>query len=1077
MILRKITLFFFLFAGLAVIAQQKNTFFFVENKGQWDSEVLFGTDLPEGKLYIKKNGLSYRLTNIEVEKVPHDHDHDHGHSHGLRESSFSKVDLEFKGSYNPRIIPSEKHQEKYNFYLGSDRSKWAEGCSAFSELLFEDIYKGIDLRMYSNEGAIKYDWLVSENANASEITLKYSDNTEIFLEDGCAFIGLKSASMMENRPISYQTDKNGNKIMIETSYALKDNELSYVLSENYDSGSALTIDPELVFSTFSGSVSNNFGYTACFDDAGNLYSGGIVFGASFPANTGQPFGGGVTDIAILKYDSIGQNLLYATFIGGSGGESPHSLVVNNANELLILGTSGSADYPTSSTAFDSTYNGGNSFRLFEFYTQGTDIVVTKLNQDGQLIASTYIGGSGNDGVLRMNSIRSYVNELIYNYGDYHRGDIIIDERDNVYVASSTDNADFPTTSGIQPSYGGGNSDAVVFSFNSDLSSLLWSTYLGGRLDDAAYSVKLNELGQVAVGGGTSSSNFPVTADAFIDAQIGGIDGFITLIDTENDTLITSTFVGTPSYDQIYFIDIDSEQNVYATGQTTGRYPISEGVYSNPNSGQFIHKFNADIDSTIFSTTIGNGNPIPNISPTAFLANECGNLFLSGWGGVVNTARSSSLLADTRGLPTTPDAFMRNTDGSDFYLLVLSDNGSELLYATYFGSMNSSVGDHVDGGTSRFDKKGIIYQSTCSCGGSTDNFPTTRNAWSEINRGIDSRGEERCNNASFKFDLATLRAGFQTADENRENEGINSGCLPVSIWFTNTSSGGEEFFWDFGNGMTSNSSDAVLVAFDKVGVYNVSLTVRDENTCTVEDSFQTLINIYDDKVSVSPDVTICDGAATELMASGGASYSWSPEAGLNNARISNPTASPSTSTTYEVDITTLNGCQFTESVSVEVTATTVEQIEVEKVFSSCFSSGTFQFFNKTEYDQAMSWNFGDGQTSSELNPVHTYQNPGIYSVGLEIDEECLIEQTLTVETSEIFIPNVITPNDDMLNDYFEIRTPVPVDIVIVNRTGNTIYEKSNYNNDWDGGDSPSGVYYYRIRFPDNFICKGWVQIIR
>ena len=282
MTLRKIILSFMLLVSLVAWAQQKSTFFFVENKGQWDSEVLFGADLPEGKLYVKKNGLSYRLTNIIAGGDPHDHVHssDYDHSHGLREPSFSTVDLAFKNSSNAQVVPSKKHREKYNFYLGADQSKWAENCSVYDELFFVGVYQGIDLRMYGNEGAIKYDWLVSENADASAITLKYGEATEIFLEDECAFIGLKSASIMEKKPISYQKDEDGNKLMIETCYALKDNELSYVFTEGYDPNKALIIDPELVFSTFSGSVSNNFGYTACFDDEGSLYSGGIVFGSS-----------------------------------------------------------------------------------------------------------------------------------------------------------------------------------------------------------------------------------------------------------------------------------------------------------------------------------------------------------------------------------------------------------------------------------------------------------------------------------------------------------------------------------------------------------------------------------------------------------------------------------------------------------------------------------------------------------------------------------------------------------------------------------------------------------------------------
>jgi len=1052
---------------------QENSFFFVENKGQWKEEILFGTDLPEGKLFIKKDGLSYQFTKIDTES---DIDHHHGHSHGIRQESLSQVELSFKESNVFKVTTSKKHEEKYNYYLGSDQSRWSEGCNAYDELLFENVYEGIDLKIYGKGESIKYDWIVEKGANPAQIKIQYHDEAKIFLENGCAFVELESATIMENEPVSYQKDKDGNRIKITTSYTLKNNELSYVLSDDYDPNEELIIDPELVFSTFSGSTSDNFGYTACFDDDGNLYSGGIVFGSSFPSTTGETFGGGVSDIAILKYDSIGQDLLYATFIGGSGGESPHSLIVNNAGELVILGTTGSTDYPTSSAAYDDTYNGGDRFDIFETYREGSDIVLTKLDRNGQLIASTFIGGTGNDGVLKLNSIGNYVNELIYNYGDYQRGDITVDEADNIYIASSTESVDFPVNSSIQSVFSGGNSDAVIFSLDSDLSTLRWSSYLGGSRDDAVYSVKLNDLGQVAVGGGTTSSNFPLTTNAYDTIYGGDVDGIITVIDVENDTLVSSTFVGTSAYDQIYFIDIDSEQSVYAAGQTTGNYPISDGIYANPNSGQFIHKFNSKVDSTIFSTTIGTGTPVPNISPTAFLANECNNLFLSGWGGEVNTRNArNSVLDDTRGLPVTDDAFSPSTDGSDFYLLVLSDDGSELLYATYFGSTNNG-GDHVDGGTSRFDKRGIVYQSVCSCGGSNDNFPTTENAWSEVNNGT-SAGIGRCNNAAFKFDLATLRAGFQTSNTNGENIGVTSGCLPLSILFTNTGSGGEEFFWDFGNGTTSNNEDFVVVTYEETGDYVVSLTVRDENTCTSEDSFSTTISIFDDQVSISDDTEICEGASTQLLASGGTSYQWRPEIGLSNSSIANPIASPPATTIYEVDIVTPNGCEFTESLTVLVNTTITEVIDVEEIYSSCFSSNTFQFSNSTEYTGEMVWDFGDGQTSAELNPMHTYQAPGVYSVGLELDEICVVEQTLTVESTEIFIPNVITPNNDMLNHYFQIKTPVPVALTVVNRTGSVVFEKDNYNNEWDGDDLPPGIYYYSIRFPNNFTCKGWVQIIK
>ncbi|MEO1253777.1 MAG: PKD domain-containing protein, partial [Bacteroidota bacterium] len=536
------------------------------------------------------------------------------------------------------------------------------------------------------------------------------------------------------------------------------------------------------------------------------------------------------------------------------------------------------------------------------------------------------------------------------------------------------------------------------------------------------------------------------------------------------------FLGTPQYDQVYFIDIDEEESIYAAGQTTGSYPVTRGTYSNPNSAQFIHKLTTELDSTFFSTVFGSGTPVPNISPTAFLANECGNLFLSGWGGVTNERNTPTTnVGNTFNLPITPDALNPSTDGSDFYLMVLSADGSELLYATYYGSTNNG-GDHVDGGTSRFDKRGIVYQATCSCGGSVDDFPTTLGAWSTINNGVNAAGDERCNNAAFKFDLATLKARFITSEEDGGNIGIERGCVPLDILFTNTSTGGEEAFWDFGNGITSNEEDSLLVRYETPGVYPVTLIVRDENTCSVEDTFISTIQVFDEEVTISDNVRICEGSSAQIFAEGGVSYRWSPEVGLDNTSISNPIASPATGTTYEVEITTPNGCIKTASVAVAVDRLIVEDFEVVETFN-CSGYSTFEFINNTIYQGDFLWDFGDGSTSNERNPTHFYSEEGTYTVNLAIDEICVVEKEVELEAIEAFFPNVITPNGDGLNDVFQLESPGDIDLTIVSRNGSPVYEYTRYSNDWDGGDFPSGVYYYTARLQNGTTCKGWVQVIR
>ncbi|MEM6831017.1 MAG: hypothetical protein AAF551_10930, partial [Bacteroidota bacterium] len=559
---------------------------FIENKGQWGDEIKYLAHIPGGSLLVYQDKLVYHFAPDRQSG----HAHPHGpHLRTRRKKNSKTVSITFDEiNRGAKLTGLEDKGYQHNYYLGNDRSRYASECHVYGAVQLTNLYQGIDLKLYSRNGNLKYDMIVKEQADPSKIKLTYSGDFHMYLEDGCSFIDLGRSTWMENRPFAYQTGDEGMISEVSCHYRLTDQTIAFELGNTYDASKELVIDPELIFSTFSGAVSDNFGYSACFDDDGNLYSGGIVFGSRFPSSIGS-FGGGEIDMGILKYDSSGSQLLYATFIGGSNNESPHSMIVNHANELVILGTTGSVDYPTSVGSYDDSFNGGTAFEIFGTYNQGSDLTLTKLDDQGRLIASTFIGGPGNDGILKMTAIDNYQNELIYNYGDFQRGDIIVDDLDNVYVASSTDNTGFPVTSSIQPAYNGGNSDALVFSLDSDLANLRWSTYFGGTADDAAYSIKLDDLDQIIIGGGTSSSDLPTTSGVHKETYSGSRDGFLSIFNVPGDSIVASTYMGTADYDQVFFIDIDDTQNIYATGQTSGAYPVTAGAYSNPNSSQFIHK--------------------------------------------------------------------------------------------------------------------------------------------------------------------------------------------------------------------------------------------------------------------------------------------------------------------------------------------------------------------------------------------------------------------------------------------------------------------------------------------------------
>ena len=194
-----------------------------------------------------------------------------------------------------------------------------------------------------------------------------------------------------------------------------------------------------------------------------------------------------------------------------------------------------------------------------------------------------------------------------------------------------------------------------------------------------------------------------TPGAYQNTYAGGeADGFIGKLSPDGLNLTQSTYIGTSNYDQVFFVEIDRLDNIFVLGQSNGgAFPVINAAYSNPGASQFIAKFAPGLSTVVGSTVFGSGSPTFDISPSAFLVDICGNMYVSGWGA--NILQSSPM----SGMPVTPDAFQSAPpSGFDFYLMVIEREFNSLLYGTYLGSLSS--GEHVDGGTSRFDKNGVGY---------------------------------------------------------------------------------------------------------------------------------------------------------------------------------------------------------------------------------------------------------------------------------------------------------------------------------------------------------------------------------
>ncbi|HEX8041100.1 MAG TPA: PKD domain-containing protein, partial [Chryseosolibacter sp.] len=442
--------------------------------------------------------------------------------------------------------------------------------------------------------------------------------------------------------------------------------------------------------------------------------------------------------------------------------------------------------------------------------------------------------------------------------------------------------------------------------------------------------------------------------------------------------------------------------------------------------------------------------------------------------------------------TTPDAFQSTTSGSDFYFIVLTDDAKELLYATFMGGTMSRT--HVDGGTSRFDKNGIVYHSVCAgclafngAEKPTSDFPTTPNAWSRTNNSFN------CNNAAFKFDLSSLKARLRTNTVKRDMPGVQIICIPDPIIFENFSIGGEIFEWDLGDGTLISRMDTSFVShqYKDPGKYLVKLKAIDQGTCTGMDETAILITVNVAQSFVQDDADVCFNKPYQLEAGGAASYSWTSDDGSFVSHEPAPYVSPRDTTSYYLTLTEPNGCVRKDTVTLNVVPGITPDFTWQKQ-SDCMARPEIAVHNLTDSLQGADvvfFDFGDGTTSDLRDEIHQYDEDGVYNIRLVTNREfCVWEKTVSLPVFEMFIPNVITPGLEGDNDVFTIRygksdgvTPndygFNVALKIFSRWGEVVFQTDHYQYDWSGQGLDAGVYYYEVSVEGHATCKSWIQLIK
>jgi len=860
------------------------SFPYIPNLGQWQGSHQFEAAFGGFRAFIGSSET--RLVLFNEKKI-----HEELHLSKEGKADLHAIILDFPGSRTGKLQAYEPGITRQHYYLGH-KNQWRSNVPAYARVSQPELYPGVELLWQQEEGHLKFDFVVKAGADPGQIRVRYRGAEQMALKNGRLHLQTSLGELIEMAPLAWSETGFG-RVQVACRFVLEGGQLRFEFPEGYDEEYTLVIDPVLVFATYSGASAINFGFTATPDLHGNFYSAGTVFDVGFPTTAGayqENFVGNTidgnaglrVDIGILKLSADGSQLLYATYLGGRRDEQPHSLNVNSNNELVLLGSTRSDNFPVTPTAYDTTFNGNY------------DLVISRLSPDGsQLLSSTYLGGSQNDGINSFPPLR-------HQYADDYRGDLQLTENNEVIIASLTNSTLLPTTAGsAQPAYGGGFCDGLSVRLSEDLSTLRWMTYLGGSDIDALYGAALSSQKVILVGG-TLSNGLPASADAHQQNLAGGADGILAILNLNDGSLDKMTYLGSAGYDQLFFADVDDDGFIYVNGQTDSNIVTRGTNYNDLHSGQYIARFSSTLDSLHWLGRYGSGNKVPDMSPSAFLVDICKNIYVSGWTGIID---QNPNIPGPTDLTLTNNAIQTTSDGFDFYLAAFSENMLTMSFSTYFGGQTSP--DHVDGGTSRFDPRGVVYQAICA-GCRANDLPTTGGSWSP-NRGIND-----CNNAGLKiaFELETgIKANFGWIDPP-------TWCRPVNLQTQNISRIDPTVThnWLTSDGQTSTQTNPQFI-FTEPGIYSIRLEIVSTIACNERDTITRFVEIRDQPdLQLPPDTCIC--ASDELILQAnvpGDIFNWTGPDGTSNAATFEATSTGR----YVLQLTDMYGCEDTDSIEITV----------------------------------------------------------------------------------------------------------------------------------------------------------------
>ncbi len=521
------------------------------NSGAVSNEVLFTFKTESFDVFFQKNKVSYvfkRRNSISlVGQNPTDKID--------VETEIYRLDLELLSSnLDVNIIgkkPISLNQKCLNSYASS-----IEIGEGHKELIYKNVYKGIDLVFYADDKGLKYDFIVHPNADYQQIKFKYNGGLTNLIDNQKILIETPLGNLMETIPESYQTILEKKK-HCNVFYELNEEHEIIFNVGDYDKNEKLIIDP---WATFVGGTDVDESYSIYNDSQFNTYVTGITSSLNFPVTVGvlQTVKQGQYDAFLTKLDATG-NVLWSTFYGGIGDEFAYKILVDSDDNPYIIGYTNGNDILVSSSGVAQSSSNGSY-----------DSFIVKLNSAGNFIWGTYFGGSGGEFVFSAD----------------------IDSDNNILVGGYTSSTDMPTVNSFQGIMGGAL-DAFVAKFDST-GNLLWSTYCGGSNSEDVHALHVDDQDNVIIAGETYSSDFPTSSGAYQGLNAGNADVFVVKY-TNLGNRIFATYFGGMNREDANGLNTDLNGNIYVVGYTeSANFPmLGTTPYQTTKNGMkdgFVAKF-------------------------------------------------------------------------------------------------------------------------------------------------------------------------------------------------------------------------------------------------------------------------------------------------------------------------------------------------------------------------------------------------------------------------------------------------------------------------------------------------------